>query len=461
MKNMIRLWNGTLGGLFLLLSVSCTDFIEVPLPDGQLTAEGIFEEPATAHAAMTSVYSQLRDGGLLTGAPQGLSCLLGTYTDELVYYGSNQGAPWAFYNNALLPTTSEVAVLWNSSYQQIYAANAVLEGVEAAATLPVADRQQLTGEALFVRALLHTYLAQLYDGVPYIRTTDYRANAAAQRLDATEVLEEAKADLMLAAELLPEAYVTPDRVRPNRYAARAVLARICLYLGQWDEAGNHASAVLNRTELYPFQENLDGEFLADSPSTIWQFSPASGDANTREGATFIFSSGPPPLVALRQELVDAFAEEDLRKQHWIRAVTDGTDTWYHAFKYKQHQNGGVREHSVLLRQAELYLIRAEARARGGDLIGAREDLDRIRNRAGLGPTTALTAEDMVTAIHRERQMELFTELGHRYFDLRRLGTMDTVLEELKPGWESDDALFPIPETELGLNPNLVPQNPGY
>lgn len=444
-----------------MLSVSCTEFIEVPLPDGQLTAEGIFEEPATAHAAMASVYAQLRDGGLLTGNPQGLSCLLGTYTDELDYYGSTQGAPWAFYSNALLPTSSEVAVLWNSSYQQIYAANAVLEGVEASASLPVADRRQLTGEALFVRAFLHAYLAQLYNGVPYIKTTDYRENAVARRLGATEVLEEAKADLLLAAELLPEAYVTPDRVRPNRYAARAVLARICLYLGQWDGAGNHASAVLNRTELYPFQEDLDGEFLADSPSTIWQFSPASGEANTREGATFIFGSGPPPLVALKPELVAAFGEGDLRKEKWIRAVTDGTDTWYHAFKYRQHQNGGAREHSVLLRQAELYLIRAEARARGGDLIGAREDLVRIRNRAGLGPTTALTAEEMVAAIFAERQLELFTELGHRYFDLRRSGTIDTVLQQLKPGWESEDALFPIPETELGLNPNLVPQNPGY
>lgn len=446
--------------LLFLLTASCSDFLDVPLPDSQLTANGVFEESATAHAAMTSIYAKMRDTGLLTGSSQGLSCLLGAYTDELLYFGSIQGAPSAFYNNALLASNTNVVTLWNNTYNQIYAANAVLEGVAGSTGLSQADREQLTGEALFVRGLLHFYLAQLHDGVPYIKTTDYIANATAQRLPVAAVMHEAKADIEQAIGLLDEHYATPNRVRPNKYAAYAVLAKICLYNGEWDEAGNAASAVLNATELY-HEEPIQNIFLAGSASTIWQLSPSSGNGNTQEGATFIFASGPPPGVSLRNELVNAFGDSDLRKVHWMKAVTNGTDTWYHAYKYKQNASGTSTEHSVLLRLAELYLIRAESRARVGELIGAKEDLNRIRMTAGLGNTTAAGSEAILEAILKERQLELFTELGHRYFDLRRFGRINDVLAPIKPDWQATDAVFPIPETELDLNPNLAPQNQGY
>lgn len=463
MKNIIPIHTRRILFLFLLFfaTLSCTDFVEVPPPDSQLTTSGVFEERATAHAAMTAIYSKMRDTGLLTGAPQGLSCLLGVYTDELHYFGSTQGAPWAFYNNALLASNSDIAALWNSTYNQIYAVNAVLEGVALSKGLPQSDKEQLKGEALFVRGLLHFYLAQLYNGVPYIKTTDYEANAVAPRLSVDEVMTQAKADLYEAINLLPEDYVTLNRVRPNKYAGYAVLAKICLYKSEWDEAGNAASAVLNNTALYPYEEDIQNVFQSGSTSTIWQFSPSSADGNTQEGATFIFESGPPPLVALSNTLVNAFTDNDLRKTNWIKVVTDGTETWYHAYKYKQNLNGTPTECSVILRQAELYLIRAECRARVGDLIGAKEDLNRIRATAGLNLTTAVSSGELIDAIFKERQLELFTELGHRYFDLKRWGKITVILDPIKADWDEEDALFPIPETELDLNPHLMPQNPGY
>lgn len=462
MKNCIAILIRSLLIALLLFGTvsSCTEFVDVPMPDSQLTAQGAFEESATAHATMTSIYAKMRDTGLLTGSSQGLSCLLGTYTDEMLYFGSLQGAPSAFYNNTLLASNTSAATLWNSSYNQIYAANAVLEGVSRSAGLSQADKDQLTGEALFVRAFLHFYLAQLYDGVPYIKTTDYIANAAAQRLSVAQVMAAAKADIEQAIGLLGEDYATPSRVRPNRYAAYAVLAKICLHNGEWDEAGDAASAVLNATQLYQ-EETIQDTFLSGSKATVWQFSPSSGDGNTQEGETFIFASGPPPGVSLRNELVSAFSDADLRKAHWIKAVTNGTDTWYHAYKYKQNASGSSTEHSIVLRLAELYLIRAESRARAGELIGAKEDLDRIRTTAGLPNTAAVGSEALLEAILKERQLELFTELGHRYFDLRRFGRINDVLSPIKPDWQATDAVFPIPETELDLNRNLAPQNQGY
>ena len=110
--------------------------------------------------------------------------------------------------------------------------------------------------------------------------------------------------------------------------------------------------------------------------------------------------------------------------------------------------------------AELYLIRAEARTHKGQLVEAREDLDMIRLRAGLPNTLASTSKELLDAILQERRVEFFTEHGHRFFDLKRTDNLDEVLVT-KLGWNSTDRLFPLPEKELLLNPNLQPQNPGY
>ncbi|MNS80528.1 SusD family protein [compost metagenome] len=114
-----------------------------------------------------------------------------------------------------------------------------------------------------------------------------------------------------------------------------------------------------------------------------------------------------------------------------------------------------------MRLSEQYLIRAEVRAQQGDLIGAKEDLDAIRNRAGLPQTTAGTKQEILDAILQERRWELFTEYGHRFFDLKRSGKIDAVLSITKTGWNTTDVLFPLPQNELSINPNLLPQNSGY
>lgn len=110
---------------------------------------------------------------------------------------------------------------------------------------------------------------------------------------------------------------------------------------------------------------------------------------------------------------------------------------------------------------EVYLIRAEARAHGGDLIGSKEDLNRIRNAAGLLNTDAVTQNEILQAVLKERQLELFTEFGSRFFDLKRFGILDQTLSLAKSGWDSFESNLPIPETELNLNKNLQPQNTGY
>lgn len=446
----------------LLCCSSCDSFVEVDLPSSQLNSSAVFEDKVTANAAMTDIYSKLRDNGLLTGNAPGTSVALSAYTDELTYYGSPTGTTQAFYANTVVPANSTVSSWWSFSYNQIYAANVVYQGVNASAKLSQADKDQLMGEALFVRGLVHFYLVNVFGAIPFITTTDYEQNLAVHRMPEAEVYTRIIADLEMAKQLLPSDYFGVTRIRPNKFVASAMLARVYLYNGNNAEASNAASAVLNETALYNLEPNLDIAFLKDSPSTIWQLIPQTDGRNTNEGASFIFNSGPPPFATLRSELLNAFETGDLRKSHWTRAITSGSNTWYHAYKYKQRSpTASTQEYSIVLRLPEMYLIRAEARARLGELTNAKTDLDAVRSLAGLGATTAATQQDLLTAILNERRVELFTEFGHRFFDLKRFGQLDNTLPVLKPDWSTNEALLPLPESELLLNPNLAPQNPGY
>lgn len=454
----------TVSFLFALVStmtfVGCADFVEVELPSSQLPSEAVFEDNTTATAAMVSIYAQMRNNGLLNGNPDGMTYKLGEYADEMIFYGLSEPSDTSFPDNTVLPTNAIIQRWWNATYSQIYAANAVLEGVANSTALTTAQKEQLRGEALFVRALLHFYLVNLYGAIPYIETTDYRVNSTVSRMSVPTIYEHLTDDLLAAEELLAVEYITFDRVRPNKATVEALLARVYLYNGQWAAAADMASAVLNNADLYGWETDLDLVFKKESTTTIWHLMPSSDGMNTNEAGAHIFLEGPPPVSSLTSNLVDAFETGDNRRTKWIKAVTDGNETWYHAYKYKAIDNNvSSIEYSIMFRTAELYLIRAEARARQGELTNAKEDLNMIRTTAGLGNTMAVTQNEILTAIEQERRVELFTE-GHRFFDLKRTGRLDAVLDS-KTGWEVTDQLLPLPEAELLLNPNLNPQNPGY
>jgi hypothetical protein len=444
------------------LTSACDSFTDVELPSSQLTAPAVFENKATANAAMVDIYSKIRDRGILTGRLSGISSQLGLYADELKSYAISGSGPANFYDNSLLPSGTEVAELWANSYNQIYAANAIIEGVEKSASLGSKDKNQLMGEALFVRALIHFHLLNVFGDVPYIVTTDYQQNRVVHRRSENEVYKLVETDLLKASILLSEDYIGTQRVRPNKWAAQALLSRVYLYTQQWDQAANIASSVLNQSNLYTWPVGLGSVFKKESLSTIWQLMPAMNVGNTHQGSIFIFVQGPPPTLAISDQLISAFSNEDLRMKNWIKAITDGTTIWHHAYKYKEKSNiGSSVEYSIVFRIAEQYLIRAEARAHQGDLIGAKEDLNKTRNLAGLENSTAIVATDLITAIVQERRLEFFTEFGHRFFDLKRTNKLDAVLSPIKPQWKTTNRLLPLPESDLLLNQNLAPQNEGY
>lgn len=460
MKTLYNLpWYALFLTIFMQL-LSCDSFVEVDLPKSQLTTQTVFEDYNTASAALANIYSNIRDKGILTGGGTGISNLLGNYTDEIKSSENPNNPSLNFYKNSILPTNTVISGYWNSAYNQIYAANAIIEGTQASRNLNSEQKKQLQGEALFIRALLHFYLVNLFGDVPYVTTTDYKENSSISRIPVSVVYEKLTTDLEDATPLLPSEYLDTERVRPNSYTAKALLARVYLYAKAYPEASNAASAVLNNEQLYAL-EVPDKVFLLSSRETIWQLQAGAAGRNTVEASYFTFTSIPPPQVSLTYNLVDSFKAADVRRTNWIKTITKNNSSFYHAFKYKENNATTVsKEYSIMFRLAEQYLIRAEARAYQGDLIGAKEDLNKVRHRANLNDTPAATQQELIDAILLERKHELFTEYGHRFFDLKRMEKLDSTLA-VKSGWNSTDRLFPIPQTELSANPFLGQQNPGY
>ena len=446
----------------------CKKFVEAEPPKSQLLGEQIFEEASTAVAALAGVYVQMRDNdnGMLCGQSWGMPIYMAQYADELINY-SNRGQNYGenFFKNVLFVDSEDIYSLWNVAYNQIYNVNAIIEGVEKSVKLTDSEKLQLKGEALFIRALLHFYLLNLYGDVPYVSSTDYLVNRNLSRLPTETVYEHILTDLKNAEAFLGENYPSAERVRPNKYVVRALMARVYLYKKDWLNAEAMATAVIDHNSTYQLSSNLGDVFLKGSAGTIWAFKPNLEGSNTDEGFTNILLYSPVPYSrSISPSLLDAFEPGDQRRDEWIGSYSEGSDTWYFPYKYKQRGNTGTginREYPVILRLEEQYLIRAEARAQQENIGGAQQDINMIRNRAGLLDTQASTKTALLEAVLHERQVELFTEYGHRWFDLKRMGKSDEVLSVVKPNWNSEDKLLPIPEKELLVNPNLNPQNPGY
>src|SRR5690606_26018275 len=116
--------------------------------------------------------------------------------------------------NTLLATNPTVTEVWNGCYNQIYAANAILEGVEDSIYFSTEEIASFKGEALFIRALIHFYLVNIYGDIPYITTTNYHINKNVVR-EATEIVyAKIISDLEAARQLLPATNLSGEKVRP-------------------------------------------------------------------------------------------------------------------------------------------------------------------------------------------------------------------------------------------------------
>ena len=444
--------------LFTVSISSCEKFVDVGNPRTQLLDSLVFKDFKTAETAVLQVYIDVRKN---SEASEGCGKDFQYYTDDMITYTIDPNQPiFKFFHN-IVTDKDETTITkhWEAPYSAIYKANRVIIGLDQSNEMLPAHKNQLKGEALFLRALLHWRLANTFGAVPYITSINYVENTNAAKQPKEKVFELVQKDVELAASLLPVNYPTADRVRVNKKVAEAFLAQIYLYTKQWEKAENMATEIISATGTYQLETDITKTFLKGSKETIWQFAESGPGYATSEAGYYALSVSPEVYTAygvLTDDLMNSFEAGDMRKTTWVGQYSTGGKSWNFAYKYKERSTiaSGSPELSIVMRLSELYLIRAEARAERENFIGAQEDLDAIRSKANLGGTAAADKPSLRAAILKERRVELFCEYAHRFFDLKRTGTITQVLSPKKPNWTDEDIDFPISEKQKLLNPNL-------
>lgn len=444
------------------LITGCKKLVTVDKPTNQMLTPVVFQNDNTAKLAVTGMYNNMVNGSS-QGTKLYITSLPALTADELYFYTNNTLDQFRY--NSILATDGSVYAMWQELYQNIYYANAVIEGAQASTGMSEAYKNIAIGEAKFIRAFMHFTLVNFFGDVPLITTTNVNETALAPRTAVTTVYNQIIADLKDAQTQIDTANASSsNRTRANKWSATAMLARVYLYLGDWANAEVQATNVINNTGLYNLltTTNLSNVFLANSTEAIWQLYSSGNNGFTQMGTSFLPGSSTTPKYVLTNQLLNAFENGDKRKTAWVNSINVSGTLYYYPYKYKQYTTTttGI-EYYMQLRLAEQFLIRAEARAQQNKIGDAQNDLNIIRNRAALANTTAATKDDLLTAVYKERQVELFAELGHRWFDLKRTNTIDAVMNAAKPGtWTSNAAKYPIPQTARNSNVNLG-QNDGY
>ncbi|HET6996092.1 MAG TPA: RagB/SusD family nutrient uptake outer membrane protein, partial [Chitinophagaceae bacterium] len=381
------------------LQVSCKKFVEVPPPDYNITGDVVFTDDASAISVLTELYSSFNRNPIQGGFSAGSIFLFaGLAVDEYKLNGGIITPNYVgYYTNALTadPTKPSGSEHWTFLYNAVFKCNAAIEGLNASTTLLPLVKKQLLGEAKFMRAFFYFYLVNMFGDVPLALSTDPEINTLLPRSSKESVYDQIKKDLTEAKEQLSDNFLDPtllvnttERVRPTKWAAMALLARVYLYTGEWTNAEAQSTAVISNTALFNLPDSLNDVFLKNGKEAIWQIQPTDASFNTFDARTLIIpASGPSPgslgnPVQLSPFLLNSFESNDKRAINgkWINSVTAGATIYKFPYKYKIYLpnssiNAGtgtinMTEYFMVLRLGEQYLIRAEARARQGNLIGA-------------------------------------------------------------------------------------------
>lgn len=346
--------------------------------------------------------------------------------------------------DAQLKSGSTMSGEWNGFYSALYQVNNTMY---VASRLPGSPIQKtVLGEAHYFRAFIYMSLVTRFGGVPLLRenTQDIVARSSAE--ECWELIYE---DITKAVELLGTTntyyYVSKD-------AAKALKARICLYMGKKDEAKNLAEELItsgkykldtfeNIFNTYPTRKNNSETIFA----FLCQDQAQSGIQIGNEFYSYDYVYKGKGTYTVPQSFYDSWESNDNRKARSV--ISEGG--YYRLNKYPAGQGG--TDPVNISRIAEMYLISAEAQ---GYPAGVAR-LNELRQARGLSGASATNQESFVNAVLKERRYELFGE-NHRYYDLVRTGK---AIETL--GIKQFQLLFPIPDTEITKSKKILVQNPGY
>lgn len=346
--------------------------------------------------------------------------------------------------DAELKSGSTMSGEWNGFYSALYQVNNTMYVAKRFPDSPIA--KVTLGEAYYFRAWIYLNLTTRFGGVPLLRENTQEIVPRATEDECWELIYE---DITEAVNMLGTSnsyyYVSQD-------AAKALKARICLYMGKKDEAKNLAEELINsgRYRLDTF-ENIFNTYPSrkNNSETIFAFlCQDSAQSSIRIGNEFYsydYEHKGKGTYSVPKSFFDAWEANDNRKARSV--IFEGG--YYRLNKYPAGQ-GGTDPVNVS-RIAEMYLISAEAQGYPNGVAR----LNELREARGLGGVSVTNEGNFLDAVLSERRFELFGE-NHRYYDLVRTGK---AIETL--GIKEFQLLFPIPDTEITKSKKILVQNPGY
>ncbi|MEJ0030863.1 MAG: RagB/SusD family nutrient uptake outer membrane protein [Bacteroidota bacterium] len=376
-----------------------------------------------------------------------------------------------------------VSELWATLYGTIYIANFMIERIPEIEGVTPAVKTRSMATAYFIRGLCYFRLATTFGGVPMVTVTDIETNRNIGRASKDEIMAFVLADYQRALGNLGSKQPTPATVCDQ--TVNAALARYYLYIKDYASAEQYATTVIDSKD-YVLEDDYKSIITKDfTDESIFEVGYTISDDNDGTSLNDLFVS--------RREMIpsnniipifDSISNRACgRRRLTITFKTvnqKGTDNGFEVANYGTAvaDNNNI----VVFRLAEMYLIRAEARAIQGKVGGAnntaQSDITQLRKRANFprndGPkdtvkshwvvdtlATAPTQAQMILLIEAERRLELSYE-GHRWYDLVRTGRVEQVMPPFNANWKPAYELWPIPQREIQNNPALVgEQNPGY
>jgi tetratricopeptide (TPR) repeat protein len=451
MRNMKRIHYFFALSLGLSVLTSCDSFLDVE-PKSSISDEQTIFDKASAETALRGVYNAVASSSYYGTTFQSIGYLSG---DNIQWTGS-QSQVQEFINHKVNAENATVSSAWIAIYAAINRANQVIAKVPAVTdpTLTETLKNPIVGEAYFLRALAYFDLARTWGGVPLITqpTSSPSENSGIKRSTQAETYAQVLKDLDAAEPLLSE---TVNRYHATRKTVWALKSRYYLYQKDWAKAEEYATKVISDATNYklltPFNAFFANNARGTEESVFEIFYNGTSEINDHRGQWQPQTNGGTRQWAPNDAFVALVNDPLIGGNRSTLVAKDNQSRWYGNLYYRSPGS----DPSYVIRIAELYLIRAEARAQQAKLTDAASDVNVIRIRAGLGATPAATKDDLLLAIENERKIEFALE-PHRWFDLVRTGRAAAVLSITDP----NRYLMPIPSVQLQTDKALE-QNPGY
>lgn len=468
----------------MLITAACSeDFIDLQ-PISSVSVDVVYKTDKDFKDALTAAYNSLQDqydDFYLFGD------IRGDDSWQEIYKNNSQS-----YSDAFVTTSSDGLMnsTWQNYYEAIFRLNTVLARIESVEESTVPNKEQYIAEARFLRALSYFDLVRIFGNVPMVtKPLTIEEGYKTPRVDVNTIYDEVIIpDFQAAESVLPESYAGPDVGRPTAGAAKALLGRVYITRGDFQNAETKLQEVTtmgyalldNYNDLFDYtKDEHHSEYIFDI-----EYEEGIGEGNRLTNA---FAPNSKPFTNFygiggngdeqnspTPELIALFSDGDLRKDVTV-GVTGGfynADAVFIALPANTNQTytkkyivpvlaaNDSRVNWKVIRYADVLLMYAEALNENGKTDEALVPLNEVRERAGLTGYAGLTQAQARDAIYLERRLELSFE-GVRWFDLVRTGQAYNVMQD--KGMLPYMTVFPLPLSQVQLidDATIFPQNEGY